>query len=643
MVASLDRGKRVGGAWYLTVDRAPAELTPVIANAQALTALPSLDGLVLKVDSTQPRLSFLAYPGLAQDAFPILAQSWTIDLTAQFCHHRSYDADGNPPVLHRQELVLGEAHPSYSILAALTAETERLGLFDDPSIIGHRQQWQEELRARGVQVDGLRLVRLRETDRGDRPDVARYRTAIGRRTLSTPVQVLWRHGFVGSERTFFDYGCGRGDDIALLASEGVNTAGWDPHFRPDDPLRTADAVNLGFVLNVIEDLEERREALARAWMLCRQVMSVSALIGGRTAYERFRLFRDGVLTGIGTFQKYFTHAELGGYIAEVLGREAVGVAPGIYLVFRSDEAEQAFLEERERVGGRPWRGSMPSAPRPMRPPRERRERAPSSRPVSRWDYHADLVDEFATVAWSLGRLPEPDEWAHWRDLARDVGSPKSVLRHLQRRDGDRAWQDAQKRRRDDLRVWLAIAAFEPRRSFAALPLRLQRDVRALFGSYDRAADEGRKLLFELGDTHRLQADCRDALRAGIVFESLSRQGYDLRPERVPELSPRLRVFVGAAGRLCGGLVGADLVRLAPACSTVSLLLVDVPDPRVAGTIIERIDVELRNRRVVQRELGSMAFPAERVMVPAEESTEPDLAAPEAQEPAVNDQDDDTAR
>ncbi len=33
----------------------------------------------------------------------------------------------------------------------------------------------------------------------------------------------------------------------------------------DDPVVAADIVNLGFVINVIEDFDERLEALTRAW------------------------------------------------------------------------------------------------------------------------------------------------------------------------------------------------------------------------------------------------------------------------------------------------------------------------------------------------------------------------------------------
>ncbi len=47
----------------------------------------------------------------------------------------------------------------------------------------------------------------------------------------------------------------------------VTANGWDPAFRPDDPRTAAEIVNLGYVLNVIEDPQERARALTDAWDL----------------------------------------------------------------------------------------------------------------------------------------------------------------------------------------------------------------------------------------------------------------------------------------------------------------------------------------------------------------------------------------
>src|SRR5437588_2874890 len=140
--------------------------------------------------------------------------------------------------------------------------------------------------------------------------IQRHKTAIRRGDFSRPVKCLLRDGLLGKDRTFFDYGCGRGEDLELLAAEGVVCGGWDPAYRPDAPRQEADVVNLGYVINVIEDKQERAETLRRAWELARQVLSVSAqvLVSGR-GKEPVE-FGDGVLTRRGTFQKFFEQAEL---------------------------------------------------------------------------------------------------------------------------------------------------------------------------------------------------------------------------------------------------------------------------------------------------------------------------------------------
>src|SRR5262249_36145074 len=102
------------------------------------------------------------------------------------------------------------------------------------------------------------------TEGGDRMGdaaVQRHKTAIRRGDFSRPVKCLLRDGLVGKDVTFFDYGCGRGEDIELLTTEGVACSGWDPAYRPNAERQPADVVNLGYVLNVIEDTQERAATL----------------------------------------------------------------------------------------------------------------------------------------------------------------------------------------------------------------------------------------------------------------------------------------------------------------------------------------------------------------------------------------------
>src|SRR5947207_1773642 len=95
--------------------------------------------------------------------------------------------------------------------------------------------------------------------------IARHRTAMHRRGLSRPVAGALSDGLLDEDSQFFDYGCGRGTDVQLLSAAGITASGWDPTHRPTVPLREADVVNLGYVVNVIEDPDERVEVLQEAW------------------------------------------------------------------------------------------------------------------------------------------------------------------------------------------------------------------------------------------------------------------------------------------------------------------------------------------------------------------------------------------
>ena len=81
----------------------------------------------------------------------------------------------------------------------------------------------------------------------------RARTAIGRSELSRPLKLAISDGVLKEGLRFFDYGCGR-------------------------------VVNIGYVVNVIENSRERQDALKGAWELAEQLLIVSArltLDGGR--------------------------------------------------------------------------------------------------------------------------------------------------------------------------------------------------------------------------------------------------------------------------------------------------------------------------------------------------------------------------
>ena len=161
----------------------------------------------------------------------------------------------------------------------------------------------------------------------------RGRTAISRTALSRPLKYAIADGLLSAETYIFDYGCGRGDDLNCLSAMGYQASGWDPIHRPDTRRSRSPVVNLGYVVNVIEDYDERCEVLRHAWALAQDLLIVSARLSlDRRALRRTQAFADGCITSRGTFQKFFEQQELRHWIERTLEVNAVPAAPGIFYV-----------------------------------------------------------------------------------------------------------------------------------------------------------------------------------------------------------------------------------------------------------------------------------------------------------------------
>ena len=164
----------------------------------------------------------------------------------------------------------------------------------------------ETLADAGLTVEGPNVIQsgsksqehLEDTTDGmsasEHKTVDRHKTAITRAALSAPMYMLFTSGLIRHDSTLLDYGCGQGDDIKALQSDGFTAEGWDPHFRPDpSSLKKSQVTNLGFVLNVIEDPEERAEALKRAFSLTEVCLAVSVMLYGKADLSGARPYRDG--------------------------------------------------------------------------------------------------------------------------------------------------------------------------------------------------------------------------------------------------------------------------------------------------------------------------------------------------------------
>ncbi len=538
-------GKHIRGNRYFHVS-ALEGLAPLLREQVQLAAAHAglrvdTDFNVVKIDEEKSQISLLSYEHFFEHPFPCLKYSYVVDLTSDRVKHLRYDLSENPPILHRKELLLPHDHPQRHLFAKLTKQLEAAGLFREARRIGFARVWEERLQTAGYEVKEHQLVALNGAPQPQLPlseTPARHRTALQRYALSTPMQALHRHGYLDGSGTVFDYGCGKGDDVRILRHNGFTANGWDPHFAPDTPKTRADIVNLGFVLNVIEDPAERARVLRDAYALADKVLAVAVMLTGRAA-QNGETFGDGVRTSHNTFQKYFTQGELRDYLLSVLDKEPVAVGPGVFFVFKDESEEQHFFAQRVRARGGLDRliGRLP------KPTRAEREQA-------FYETHQAMLD-FVWETWlELGRKPEPSEVRQQAEIERVFGSLGKALRFLERFHGDDAVHAAFRSRKADLTVYFALQQFEQRKTSTALSDELRRDVRVFFGGYQNAQAEARQMLFSAGKRDVVRQLCREAAHTGLGWLEKDRALY-LHTSLVERLPAVLRVYIGCASYLYG--------------------------------------------------------------------------------------------
>ena len=404
------------------------------------------------------------------------------------------------------------------------------------------------------------------------PEMARYRTALARYGHSQPVRLLVRHGLIRPGVRAFDYGCGQGDDLRALSAVGIAASGWDPHFAPIAPREKSDVVNLGFVLNVIEDPAGRREALRTAWSMTESVLAVATMVEGRVPLTGLKAFRDGQVTSRGTFQKYYQHAELRRYVFEVTGADPVSLVPGIFFAFRRPEDEQDFLLERRRGALRPLLEFTAGVKSVIVP-----QALPSRIPTA--------FGEIVGFALRRGRYPQLDEvgatacaeLANARvSLARAVDACRTSATH------EAALAEAVSVRREDLLVHHALGILNKTRSSASPSQAMVRGVKALFGAQRNLQEEATRYLYALGDAVELSALCVESPKRGLgAIDARGRLVIDVR--RLDLLPGPLRAYVGCAAHLHGEPTRPFLVSLDPARRRVKYM--DVTDERARFPVV----------------------------------------------------------
>lgn len=615
-------GKRVFDDLYVHIS-ATSILIDRSINDQIREAIKSLivsNGVqpnVAKINLKTHRISLLAYPRFDEDPFPELAASWVFptegDKQAVF---RSYENSLNRPILHRKELLVSRDHPRRADWEALTVAAEELGLFDDTTTIGFRLNWERLVHNKGFELKDGAFVPLGNADttitqgpfEAIDVEIRRHLTALARSSLSAPIQLLIRHRLLSKETTLFDYGCGRGDDINSLGIEGFTAAGWDPHFAPTNERFAADVVNLGFVVNVIEDPAERIEAIHQAFSLTKGVLAVSVMLHGSTPAGL--TFRDGMLTSRNTFQKYFSQSEIKDYLEHVLNRMVYMVGPGVAFVFASGEWEQRFSTSRYKTRGIAQRLLLSQVSRP-RAPKVLKIRPPSEvkppKAEIRFEAAKPFLDKLWGMALDLGRWPATYETQPLGAFPIECSTIKAAIKLIATRYDLNLLTEAATTRTNDLRVFFAAQHFEKRPAFKQLSAQLQQDVKTFFGDYKSAQAAGLRLLQQTSDSEAILQACREAFQQGLGWldEGHSLQLHVDLIERLPAI---LRVYVTCGLVLWDSICNINLVKIHIGSGKLTLLQFDEFEEVSLPTLSRRVKVNLRKLDYEVFEYGSEAFP-----------------------------------
>ncbi len=412
--------------------------------------------------------------------------------------------------------------------------------------------------------------------------VDRHKTAIIRNSLSRPVRLAVEAGLFKPQTTFFDFGCGHGTDVKMMAARGYTSSGWDPFYLPGAEITAADVVNIGYVINVIENEEERRDALLKAWLLAKEVLIVAAqvLIGGPG--KGYLAYNDGLITGRNTFQKYYEQQELKSYIDSVLSVDAVPAGLGVYFVFRNEARAQAFRASRFRS-----RATTPQI----------------SAQVKSFDDYRETLESLMQFISDRGRLPISGELPNEDRVLSEFRSFARAFAVIRRATNEDEWNKLIERRRQDMLVYIALSRFGQRPKFTDLPSEIRQDIKTFFGNYARACETADSLLFSLGQPEVIAEACRASQVGKFVGNALY-----VHVSALDALDTLLRLYEGCASRAFGRLEEATIIKFRADKPKISYLYYPDFDTDPHPALRSSMQADLQGLYVGYRDYSTAANP-----------------------------------
>lgn len=291
---------------------------------------------------------------------------------------------------------------------------------------------------------------------------------------------------------------------------------------------------------------------------------------------------DGLLTSRHTFQKFYEQQELRHWIEQQLGHDAIAAGPGIFYVFREAASGETFRSQRVR----------------------RQIAAPSlSLSEQRCRDHPALVEALVGFYSERGRLPQEDELSESAEIAAVFGNMKRAFQAILRTNAEIDWDPIVAARREDLLLYLALSRFERGMRWSALSEPLQRDVRALFGSYGTAQRQAEALLLQIGQPGAIDAACAEAPVGKLTPTALYVHVSAL--DRLPLL---LRAFAGCGHGYLGAVEGATLIKLYRREPKLSYLAYPDFDRDPHPALDVSMNIDLRELRLKRRRFSGQPNP-----------------------------------
>lgn len=583
LVANVSVGKTTPNAKY--VHHSAIEGTALLEFIKRiLTALKLSDFKwnIAKFSKHEFQFSVLSYPKFDELAYPELHKSVFVDLNEKRHRINDYTNTDNPPILHRKELMVLSDYPLFDEFEIITQEGESAGLYENSRIIGFKLGWEATINRAGYELVDGRLFRASAVIDLNDKKIDRHKTAIVRHGLSTPMKFLFNKGYLNGDYSIFDYGCGLGDDLAELHANGIDASGWDPNFRPDAELCNADIVNLGFVLNVIEDVPERIEALHNAFELADRLLIVSCMLISESKLAQMTQYKDGVITSRNTFQKYYFQSELQLFIENTLEKTAISAGPGIFIIFKDELEEQIYLSSKLKRK-RQW-NSLNRIP------------SKSEKTSLLLEQHHELVEAFWNKVLDLGRIPAADEFTQTDSIVETFGSAKRLFNLLMDAEKRISFEQAKVARREDYLVYFALGFFSKRKTYKSMPEGKKRDIKALFTNINAGHEEAKEWLFKIADYELLQTAVEQAIK---YIPSIYNLGHSLliQTRYINELPVILRVYVGAAAMVYGDWSEADVVKIHITSGKVTFMVYDDFVNNSIPRIKERVKVKMAEQDI----------------------------------------------